>query len=150
MSDKLTLKSPAFDNYGTMPERHACGGENVSPPFEIDGVPEDARSLALIMDDPDAPGGTWAHWLIWNIPPDTRKLPEAEEPKARYGVSSSGTLAYHGPCPTYGVHQYVFKLYALDTELDLPTGSPKAKLLEAIKGHVLAEAQLIGLYERKH
>lgn len=146
---KLTIESPAFENYGTIPDRYACGGDNVSPPFVISNVPKEAKSLALIMDDPDAPGGTWAHWLKWNIPPNTTELREDEEPDGRTGVSSSGTMAYHGPCPIDGVHHYVFKLFALDEELELENGATRSELLDAMEGHILDKSTLTGLYKRK-
>jgi len=121
---------------------------DVSPPLSIGGVPEGAATLALVMDDPDAPGGTFDHWLVWNIPATTSGVPEGAEPQGLQGRTDFGRLGYGGPCPPSGTHRYFFKLYALDRELDLPKGSRKPELEAAMAGHVLARAQLQGNYRR--
>ncbi len=145
----MELKSPAFEHGGTIPSRHTCDGADVSPTLRISGVPKGAAALALVMDDPDAPGGTFDHWLVWNIPPDTAEVPEGTEPQGVEGRTGFGQLGYGGPCPPGGTHRYRFKLYALDQPLDLRAGSGKAKLEGAMKGHVVAEAVLEGTYERR-
>jgi hypothetical protein len=137
-----------------MPTRYTCDGPDVSPDLAWSGVPESAQSLALICDDPDAPMGTWVHWVLFNIPAGASGLPGEISPDAtlengaRHGINDFGRLGYGGPCPPGGTHRYFFKLYALDTQLDLDSGTTKAQLLEAMDGHILAEAQLMGKYSR--
>lgn len=144
------ISSPAFDDGGTIPVRYTADGADVSPPLLVAGVPERAASLALIMDDPDAPMGTWVHWVLWNIPPDVADIPEASVPEgAEEGGNSWGNVEYGGPAPPSGTHRYVFKLYALGTTLDLPAGTDKAGVLGAMQGRVVAEAQLVGTYSRE-
>ncbi|MFQ5346281.1 MAG: YbhB/YbcL family Raf kinase inhibitor-like protein [Rhodothalassiaceae bacterium] len=156
----ITLGSSAFANFGEIPRRYTCQGDDVSPPLAWSGVPQGTRSLALIVDDPDAPDPrapkmTWVHWVLYNLPADSRGLPEAVSPAAlprgtREGLNDWKRTGYGGPCPPIGRHRYHFKLYALDTVLpDL--GKPtKAALLDAMEGHVLAEAALVGTYEKGH
>jgi hypothetical protein len=132
-----------------MPARFTCDGENINPSLEISGVPNEANSLALIMDDPDAPGGTWVHWVKWNIPPKTRMIGEGQEPAGVSGKGSGGKLSYAGPCPPSGTHRYFFKIYALDTELNLAEGATKENVLNALAGHIVGEGELVGLYSRK-
>ena len=145
----MKLTSTAFEHGGRVPSRHTCQGSNTSPPLAIDGVPEGTQSLALVMDDPDAPLGTYDHWVVWNIPPDIVAIEEGREPQGTPGVNSSGERGYFGPCPPSGTHRYRFKLYALDTVLDLREGSPKAALEKAMDGHVLAQALLEGNYSKR-
>jgi Raf kinase inhibitor-like YbhB/YbcL family protein len=146
----MQIKSPAFKEGGSIPSRYACDGENINPPLEIIDIPQNAKTLALIMDDPDAPNMTWVHWLIWNIPVTDSSIQEGEPPKnAIYGTNDFGKLEYGGPCPPSGIHRYFFKVYALDKEIDLKEGSTKKELLEEIDGHVIETTQLIGLYSRK-
>ncbi len=146
----FAIASPAFDNGQPIPPRFTADGADISPPLVISGVPEGARSLALIMDDPDAPMGTWVHWVVWNIPPETRRIEEGNlPPGAVEGRNSWGRNAYGGPAPPSGTHRYVFKLYALDGRLDLPDETDKAALLRAMEGHILAQAQLMGTYSRR-
>jgi Raf kinase inhibitor-like YbhB/YbcL family protein len=153
----LKVTSPAFQDEGMIPRTYTCDGEDISPPLEIGGVPLGTKSLALINDDPDAPGGTWVHWVMYNIPADTKKLPEQAPRKAKlpngafHGKTSWGgrKLGYGGPCPPSGIHRYFFKVYALDTVLDLKPGASKDELLSAMKGHILAEGQLMGRYQRR-
>jgi hypothetical protein len=152
MSFKIT--STAFKEGESIPGRYTCDGRNVSPPLAWMGVPPGARSLALIADDPDAPGGTWVHWVVYNLPAGAAGLPEATSPDAevegggRQGRNDFRRIGYGGPCPPSGTHRYFFKLYALDSALDLKPGATKAELLEAMQGHVLAETQIVGKYKR--
>ncbi len=150
----LVITSSAFSDGQAIPNRYSCDGPDVSPDLAWSGVPEGAASLALICDDPDAPMGTWVHWVLFNIPADADGLPAeipsdaALENGARHGTNDFRRLGYGGPCPPGGTHRYFFKLYALDTMLELDSGITKAQLLEAMEGHVLAEGQLMGTYSR--
>lgn len=147
---ELSITSPAFSQNGMIPKRYTCDGADVSPPLEIANAPEGTKSLALIVDDPDAPAGTWVHWLVWNFAADTREIPENTiPPGALQGTNDFGKQTYGGPCPPSGTHRYFFKLYALNAPLALPAGARKAKVEEAIGGHLLGKAELIGLYRRK-
>jgi Raf kinase inhibitor-like YbhB/YbcL family protein len=152
---KMEVKSTAFQDGGMIPKQYTCDGQNISPPLSWTGVPAGTKSLVLIMDDPDAPRGTWVHWVLFNIPPDTRSLAEnvprtSSLPNgAKHGNNSWPKLGYGGPCPPGGTHRYYFKVYALDTVLNLKTGAKKAQLLKAIDGHILAEGQIMGRYARK-
>ena len=146
----MTVRSPAFEDGETIPAKYTADGADVSPPLEIRGVPEGTRSLALIVDDPDAPMGTWVHWVAWNLPPDTAEIPEdGLPPGAVEGSNSWRRRGYGGPAPPSGTHRYFFKVYALDTTLDLPPSADKAALLRAMEGHVLAEAVTMGRYSRR-
>lgn len=148
------LTSDAFNTGDAIPAKYTCEGENVSPPFTIEGVPDDAASLALIVDDPDAPGKTFVHWVLYGLPPGTTILPEGVDPAsdldgALQGVNDFGDFGYGGPCPPPGdAHRYQFHLYALDRKLDLETGATKKQVTQAMGGHVLAEAELIGTFQR--
>ena len=150
----IELTSPAFSEGEMIPTRYTCDGEDISPPLAWSGVPETAQSLVLICDDPDAPVGTWDHWVLFNIPADASGLPEAvaNEPTlesgAVHGKNSWGRSGYGGPCPPGGTHRYYFYLYALDSRLPLETGSTKAQLLQAVEGHILDQGQLMGRYQR--
>jgi Raf kinase inhibitor-like YbhB/YbcL family protein len=155
----MTIRSPAFADGAEIPIRHTCEGEDASPALEWPGVPAGARSLALIVDDPDAPDPkaprmTWVHWVLYDIAPGLTGLPDAITrdalpPGTRQGVNDWKRTGWGGPCPPIGRHRYFFKLYALDATLgDLGTPT-KAKLEAAMKGHVLAQAQLMGTYEKK-
>jgi len=150
----LTITSKAFSEGGMIPVKYTCDGEDVSPPLAISGVPEKTKSLALISDDPDAPGGTWVHWVLYNLPPGTRELPEKLPTKqildngARHGITDFGRFGYGGPCPPGGTHRYFFKVYALDVVLDLSGKITKKDLVAAMQGHILAEGQLMGKYKR--
>lgn len=146
----MRIASPAFGHNQNIPAKYTCDGENVNPVLEIAEVPEDAKSLALIMDDPDAPRGTWVHWTLWNIDPSTRQIDENSVPAgAAEGTTSFGKPGYGGPCPPSGTHRYFFKLYALDQMLDLPASTDKSGLENAVQGHVLGQAEFIGLYSRE-
>ncbi len=145
----MKISSSAFQDSQPIPAAYTCDGANSNPPLTFSSVPENARSLVLIVDDPDAPNGTWDHWVVFNIPPMTREIEEGQARQGVTGTGSSGATAYQGPCPPSGEHRYMFKLYALDTELDLAVGVNKKAVEEAMQGHILAQAQLIGLYIRK-
>ena len=145
---ELTITSPAFQANQSIPEKYSCDIQNINPPLAIEGVPQEAKSLALIIDDPDAPSGTFDHWVIWNIPPSQTKIVENSAPGME-GVNGMGERGYTGPCPPPGKpHHYNFRVYALDMQLDLGENSKKKDLENALKGHVLAEGKLIGLFSR--
>jgi Raf kinase inhibitor-like YbhB/YbcL family protein len=150
LSKIMKISSPAFENNSKIPEKYTCDGENVNPPLKIEGVPKEAKSLVLIVDDPDAPMGTFLHWLVWNIPPETNFIEENSLPeRAIQGKNDFGKENYGGPCPPFGTHRYFFKLYALDKILDLPPGSNLKEVEKAMDGHILDQDQLVGLYQRK-
>ena len=144
---ELTVKSPAFENNKLIPSKYTCDGEDVNPPLIIEGIPEETRSLVLIIDDPDAPMGTWDHWIVWNISP-TNKIEENSVPGVQ-GLNDFRKHSYGGPCPPSGTHRYFFKVYALDTKLDLNQNSRKKEVEKAMKDHILAKGELIGLYSRR-
>lgn len=150
----IRVKSTAFEEGGMIPKKYTCDGADVSPPLAWDQVPEGTKGIALISDDPDAPMGTWVHWVLYALPGDVRELPEALPPQemlpngARQGTNDFRRIGYGGPCPPGGTHRYYFKVYALDSALALEPGLTKAKLLKAMEGHVLAEGQLMGKYRR--
>lgn len=153
----FALVSPAFHDRSPLPAKFTCDGADVSPPLGVLDPPPKALSLALICDDPDAPGGTFVHWVLYNLPPDTRSIPEgvpafeilADLGRARQGKSDFGRVGYGGPCPPPGApHHYQFKLYALDVLLPLKGGPSKADVERAMEGHVLATSRLVGVYER--
>ncbi len=146
----LKISSPVFDDNGQIPIRYGCGGENVNPLLEIENVPSNARALALIFDDRDAPKGSYVHWILWNISPGTREIKENSVPEgAVQGSNDFKKNKYRGPCPPKRPHRYVFRLYALDVRLQLPPKSTKAQLEKAMKGHIVAQAQLTGVYKRE-
>ncbi|MEK7589900.1 MAG: YbhB/YbcL family Raf kinase inhibitor-like protein [Patescibacteria group bacterium] len=145
---KLTLISSAFGNNGKIPSKHTCDGEGISPAFQIKGVDENAKSLVLIMDDPDAPSGVWDHWVKFNISTSTTEIKEGNEPEGISGIGTSGNKEYFGPCPPDKEHRYFFKLFSLDTELDLKEGATKKQVEKAMEGRILQQIELIGLYER--
>jgi Raf kinase inhibitor-like YbhB/YbcL family protein len=163
----ITLRSPAFSDGGMIPGTYTCDGSDRSPPLEWSGVPDPARSLTLICDDPDAPTGTWSHWVLFNLPPQVKALGEgipaeetpavaaegakgagADAPTTRQGRNDFRKTGYGGPCPPSGTHRYFFRLYALDTRLELTSSATRADVLKAIQGHILAEGRLVGKYTR--
>jgi Raf kinase inhibitor-like YbhB/YbcL family protein len=150
----MTISSSAFKEGELIPAKYTCDGQNVSPSLTFMGIPENTESLVLIVDDPDVPknirpDGMWTHWLVWNIPADISVVGEGNTPEGVVGRNSSGDKKYTGPCPPDREHRYFFKLFALDTILDLDASSvSKTDLERAIEGHVLAEAQLMGRYNR--
>jgi len=151
----IKVSSPAFENEAMIPAKYTCDGRDISPPLSWEGLPQGAKSIALISDDPDAPVGTWVHWVMWNIPPDKTGLPESM-PKdgeladgTRQGTTDFKRTGYGGPCPPGGVHRYYFKVYALDAMLEPAAGATKAQLLKAMEGHILAKGELMGRYTRR-
>lgn len=146
----MKIESSVFKNTEPIPQNYTCDGENMNPPLSISDVHQNAKSLALIMDDPDAPGGTWTHWVVWNISPSVTHIPEGGVPDGGIeGQTSSTYRGYGGPCPPSGVHRYFFKLYALDTVLNIPLTSPVEDVEESMKGHIIADARIMGTYEKK-
>ena len=148
--DALKISSKAFENNGSIPEKYTCDGMDINPPLLFENVPSGAKSLALIVDDPDAPMGMWVHWVVWNMDPRTGEIREDAVPRgALQGINDFKKHDYGGPCPPSGTHRYFFKLYALDALLDLGANAKKADLEKAMKGHLIVQAQIIGLYKRK-
>ncbi|MEA5113326.1 MAG: YbhB/YbcL family Raf kinase inhibitor-like protein [Geobacteraceae bacterium] len=146
----VTVSSPTFSYNGSIPSRFTCDGQDTSPPLQFGNVPQAARSLALIMDDPDAPAGTWVHWVAWNIPPGIGEIREGSVPEGmQQGLNSWKRNSYGGPCPPSGTHRYFFKVYALDSTLELPLSTTKSGLEKAMKGHVLGSGELMGTYRRQ-
>jgi Raf kinase inhibitor-like YbhB/YbcL family protein len=143
----FSLTSSVFQAGATIPQAYTCDGRNTSPPLRWTAPPKGTQSLALLMDDPDAPGGTFTHWLGWNISPKARSL-RAGQPAPREGTNDAGRIGYTGPCPTSGTHRYVFRLYALKAPLGLARGASRAQFLTALKGKKLAVARLVGRYGR--
>lgn len=144
----MKLSSPAFKNGGKIPAEYTCDGDNVSPALTFSDPPEKTKSLAIIMDDPDAPLITFVHWLVWNIPPSKTGFSKGENITLSKGKNGFRKQTYGGPCPPFGTHRYFFKLYALDTMLNLEPGSKKKDLEKAMSGHIIEETQLIGKYSR--
>ena len=151
----IVVTSSAFKEGGMIPPKYTCDGDNISPPLQWQQVPQGVKSFALISDDPDAPVGIWVHWVMWNIPAEANGLPEnvpagKDLPNgSKQGVNSSRKQGYSGPCPPSGTHRYYFKVYAIDTMLNLPADSTKQDLLDAMEGHILAEGSLMGKYRRQ-
>ena len=146
---RMNITGSAFQQGGNIPSKFTCDGGNTTPPLQITGVPPEAKSLALISDDPDAPGGLFTHWVVWNIPPQTGSIAEASASKGVQGTNDFGKSGYGAPCPPSGTHRYYFRVFALDCELDLHSGAKRSQLDAAMKGHVLAQSELIGRYGRK-
>lgn len=146
----MRITSPAFEHMGKIPSKYTCDGEDINPPLKFDNVPNEAKSLALIVDDPDAPVGLWVHWTLWNIKPDITEIRENSVPQgAQQGLTDFEKSCYGGPCPPDREHRYFFKLYALDCVLNsLDIDSAKKDLEKAMRGHIIAQAGLIGLYKR--
>jgi Raf kinase inhibitor-like YbhB/YbcL family protein len=147
----MKILSAAFKNNSLIPSKYTCEGQGKNPTLEFRDVPENAKSLALIMDDPDASMKTWIHWTVWNIDPQTKKIIEDSCPEgAVEGITSFGKTCYGGPCPPSGTHRYFFKLFALDKILDLSPNSHARDIEKAIEGHIIQKAELIGLYKKKY
>ncbi|KKN30300.1 hypothetical protein LCGC14_0835320 [marine sediment metagenome] len=150
----IKIKSPAFVPGGKIPGKYTCDGMDISPPLIWTSGPEGTKTFALICDDPDAPMGTWVHWILFNLSADIIELRENVPPErelergAKQGMNDFRKIGYGGPCPPGGIHRYYFKLYALDTEINLEAGTTKSELLKAMEDHILAEGQLMGRYER--
>lgn len=148
----MLLSSPAFDNNCDIPLKYTCEGENINPPLVFKDVPKEAKSLALVVDDPDAPQGDWVHWLVWNMDSTTTTgiAEHSVPPEAIQGMTDFGQQQYGGPCPPIGIHHYYFKLYALDIKLNISSFSDKTALEKAMENHILAKAELIGTYKKIH
>ena len=146
---RIKITSSTFQEGGNIPSKFTCDGSDTSPPLQITGVPSEAKSLVLIADDPDAPSGLFTHWLVWNIPPQTNSIVEGSAPKGVQGTNDFGKSGYKGPCPPPGTHRYSFKILALDRELDLQSGAKRSQVDAAIKGHAIAQGELVGRYARK-
>jgi Raf kinase inhibitor-like YbhB/YbcL family protein len=152
--NEIKLTSTAFAEGQPIPRQYTCDGVNISPPLEWSGVPKNAKTLALIADDPDAPAGTWVHWVFYNLPAENigvvENVPMTENLRAGgyQGENDFEKIGYGGPCPPAGTHRYLFKIYALDTDLPLKAGVTKAELLKAMEGHILLQGQLMGIYNR--
>jgi len=150
----IEVSSSAFNEGESIPSQYTCDGKDISPQLKWSGVPDEAKSIALIADDPDAPGKTWVHWVLFNLPPETTSLDENMpgdvelENGAKQGITDFGDHGYGGPCPPGGIHRYFFKVYALDTELDLNSDVQKDDVVSAMDGHILAEGQLMGTYTK--
>lgn len=149
-SVSMVISSPAFGNDQIVPIRFTCNGRNVSPALAISGVPEKAKSLVLIVDDPDAPFGVFTHWILWNIPPATKSIGEGKMPEgAVSGLNSNGHPGYSGPCPASGLHRYFFTVIALDSVVGLNGQAKRSELEAAMRGHVVGEAHFYGRYNAK-
>jgi Raf kinase inhibitor-like YbhB/YbcL family protein len=147
----LKVTSSVFPDGGKIPKKYTCDNSNVNPPLRIENLPKAVKSLALIVDDPDAPGRTWTHWLLWNIDPKATEIREDGVPQnAIQGTNDFGSATYGGPCPPSGEHRYYFKAYALDTALSLPSSAKKAAVEKAMAGHIVAQGSLMGTYSRGH
>ena len=144
----LKLTSHVFNDGGSIPARYTCDGEGKSPPLKFEGVPENAQTLALTVDDPDAPNGDFTHWVAWNIDPKTTDIDENASPGTQ-GLNGFGNNGWGGPCPPMGQHRYIFKAYALDSKINLPKNAGLKELENAISGHILAQTQLTGKYQRQ-
>ena len=144
----LKIASPLFEHNQQIPQKYGCKNQAPNPPITIEGAPPETKSLALVMDDPDAPSGTFDHWVVWNIPPSTTKIAENAVPGIE-GLNSSGERGYTCPYPPSGTHRYFFKVFALNVMLDLNADSVKRDLEKAMKGHILAQGELVGLFTRR-
>ncbi len=146
ISTTLTVKSPVFKSNDYIPAKYGCDQSNINPPLQIENLPANTKTVALIMDDPDAPKGTFVHWVVWNIKPNA-SIDEDKNPGTE-GKNGKGENKYTGPCPPSGTHHYHFKVYALDTELNLPKSNDKEGLLKAMKDHIIGQGELVGLFKR--
>jgi Raf kinase inhibitor-like YbhB/YbcL family protein len=143
---QLKISSPAFKNRGIIPVKYTCDGKNINPPLHIDDIPENAKSLAIIMEDPDAPINSWVHWLVWNLP--VKKAIHENVSYENEGVNDFQERIYVGPCPPNGTHRYFFKIFALDKLLSLPPNTEKFKLEKAMRDHIVGYGELVGIYKR--
>ena len=150
----ITVSSDAFQEGEMIPKKYTCDGEDVSPSVSWTGLPAETKSVVLVCDDPDAPGDTWVHWILYNLPPNSGGLPEGVPPAemldggGNHGINSWNRYGYGGPCPPSGVHRYFFKIYALDTVLDIDARATEKNVLQAMEGHILIQGQLMGKYSR--
>ena len=148
-TEGLKISSPAFENTGKIPRKYACDGANVNPPLKVENVPSNTKSFALVFDDIDAPRGSYVHWILWNIDPNVTEIKENSVPEgAVQGVNDFKRRYYGGPCPPGRAHKYVFKIYALDTLLNLNPSSTKKDMEKAMQGHIISQSQLMGVYKR--
>jgi Raf kinase inhibitor-like YbhB/YbcL family protein len=151
---EIKIESSAFPHEGMIPKKYTCDGENISPPLSWTGIPENAKSIAIICDDPDAPMGTFVHWVLYDLPVNINELKEGIPPTpvlengAKQGINDFRKIGYGGPCPPFGTHRYFFKIYALDTVLNLEPGLTKSELLKKMEGHIIAKGELMGKYKR--
>lgn len=149
-ASSISVTTPAFQPSGDIPAKFTCNGANLNPELKINGVPNEAKALVLIVDDPDAPRGLFTHWIVWNIDPKTTDIGENSEPAAGVqGTNDFGRRNYGGPCPPSGTHRYFFKIFALDTKLDLKPSARRAELDAAMRGHTLAQGELMARYSHK-
>jgi Raf kinase inhibitor-like YbhB/YbcL family protein len=149
-SDGFKISSPAFENNAFIPEKFTCVGKDVNPPLMIEKIPQGTKSIALIVDDVDAPRGIWVHWVLWNIPQGTKEIKENSVPEgAKQGLNDFRKRQYNGPCPPPGIHRYYFKIYALDVVLNLEPDTTKTDLEKAMKGHIIGQSYIIGLFKRR-
>ena len=146
---KMKLTSSVFQQGGDIPSKFSCDGANTSPPLQISEVPAGAKTLVLIVDDPDAPSGLFTHWMVWNLSPQTSTISEGSAPGGVHGTNDFGKSGYGGPCPPSGTHRYYFRVFALDRKLDLANGAKRSQLDAAMKGHVTTQGELMGRYSRK-
>ena len=145
-SDSLVISSSAFENEGLIPSKYTCEGEGINPPLDVQNIPDGTQTLAIIVEDPDAPNGTYDHWLVWNVPP--QNIIEEDRIPGISGKNGAGKTGYHGPCPPKGYHRYYFHVFALDSSLELPGGIDKKALQAAMKSHILAKGTLMGRYKK--
>lgn len=153
--NEIKVTSAAFKEGQPIPRQYTCDGVNLSPPLEWSGVPKNAKTIAIVADDPDAPAGTWVHWVLYNLPAENiglvENVPATETLKAGgfQGKNDFEKIGYGGPCPPSGMHRYFFKIYAVDAELPLKAGATKAELEKALQGHIVTQGQLMGTYQRQ-
>lgn len=145
----MKISSSAFSEGGNIPSKFTCDGTDTSPALKIEGAPEAAKALVLIVDDPDAPSGLFTHWLVWNMDPKTGSISEGQAPAGTVGTNDFGKRGYGGPCPPSGTHRYYFKVFALDQQLTLRAGAKRKELDEAMKGHVIGQGESMGRYSRR-
>ena len=144
--NKLLISSPAFKNEGDIPSKYTCDGEDINPQLTVDNIPENTKTLAIIVEDPDAPKGTFDHWLVWNVPPES--IIEENRIPGISGTNGAGKTGYYGPCPPSGTHRYYFHVFALDSSLDLQGGIDKKTLQDAMEPHIVAKGTLMGRYKK--
>lgn len=146
----MQIYSDVFEENQHIPKKYTCDGDGINPPLRITNIPGETKSLVLVVDDPDAPGGTFTHWLVWNIPGDFNYIEEDSVPEGSIeGVNDGGEIGYYPPCPPEGAHRYFFRVYALDKIIDIEEGADRSKLMQIIDDHIIDQAELIGLYARK-
>ena len=145
----IKVTSSAFTEGGNIPSKFTCDGTDTSPPLKIEGIPPEAKALLIIVDDPDAPSGLFTHWLVWNIDPRKASIPEGKSPDGIPGKNDFGKTGYGGPCPPSGSHRYYFRVFAMDQQLSPSAGARRKEVDSAMKGHVIAQGELMGRYARK-